>query len=65
MVCVGRHPVKAWSCTENVIALFRELVRLKPASAKGTYVKSITLSSTMGPGVRIDTLEATRAVEGL
>ncbi len=40
-------------------------MRLKPSSAKGTYVKSITISSTMGPGVRLDTLDATRTVEGM
>jgi len=32
------------------------LLRAKPASAKGTYMKSVTLSTTMGPGIKIDTL---------
>lgn len=39
----------------NLEALAAEIVRLKPAVAKGTYIKRVTLSSTMGPGVRIDT----------
>lgn len=40
----------------NADALIQALVRQKPSTAKGTYLKSITLSSTMGPGVRIDPL---------
>ncbi len=40
----------------NADALIQALVRAKPATAKGVYLRSITLSSTMGPGVRIDPL---------
>ena len=39
---------------ENYAALYTEILRVKPASAKGKYVKSISVSSTMGPGVNID-----------
>ena len=46
---------------ENVAALIGELVRLKPASAKGTYLRGIAISSTMGVGVRIDTTDVIRA----
>ena len=41
--------------TANFRAVLDELQRVKPAAAKGRYVKKITLSSTMGPGVRVDT----------
>jgi len=40
--------------TENLDALMQEIVRLKPSAAKGRYVRSVTVSSTMGPGVSID-----------
>ena len=39
---------------QNLAAFIDMLMRLKPASSKGTYVKAIALSSTMGPGVKID-----------
>ena len=39
---------------DNIHAFLNTVVRLKPATAKGTYIKSIHLSSTMGPGVEID-----------
>ncbi|KPW91400.1 50S ribosomal protein L1 [Pseudomonas syringae pv. castaneae] len=39
---------------ENVEALIADLKRIKPASSKGIYVKRITLSTTMGPGLVID-----------
>lgn len=49
---------------ENVQALLEIIAKLKPASAKGTYVKSITLSTTMGPGIKVDPLEAQSLVPG-
>jgi len=51
---VGRKSFDAPKLAENANALLREIVAKKPGTAKGTYLKSITLSSTMGPGVRID-----------
>lgn len=53
-VPVGKASFTEAKLLENVKALVNQLVKLKPAAAKGTYLRSITLSSTMGPGVRID-----------
>ena len=43
---------------ENAAVLLAEVVRARPSASKGTYVRSVNLSSTMGPGVRVDTAEA-------
>ncbi|MEO8167091.1 MAG: 50S ribosomal protein L1 [bacterium] len=51
---IGKANFEAKQLAENLHAFLNTIVRLKPASAKGTYVRSINLSSTMGPGVRID-----------
>jgi large subunit ribosomal protein L1 len=50
---------------QNYLAVIDELVRAKPASAKGRYLRSITLSSTMGPGVRVDPARAHDVDEAL
>ncbi|MEK7817654.1 MAG: 50S ribosomal protein L1, partial [Actinomycetota bacterium] len=39
---------------DNYGAVMEEIVRAKPASAKGRYIKSVVLTSTMGPGIRLD-----------
>ncbi|MCC6667840.1 MAG: 50S ribosomal protein L1 [Polyangiaceae bacterium] len=52
---VGRASFDPAKLAENTHALIRELIAKKPSTAKGIYLKSITLSSTMGPGVRVDT----------
>jgi large subunit ribosomal protein L1 len=57
-VPVGKASFPAESLVDNARAVLHEVVRLKPSSAKGTYVKTITVSSTMGPGLRVDTAEA-------
>ncbi len=51
---VGKASFSAEALTENVRAFFGAIVRAKPSGAKGTYIKRVSLSSTMGPGVRID-----------
>lgn len=51
---VGKANFEQNQLQENVNVLLDAIVRAKPASAKGTYVRSITLTSTMGPGVKVD-----------
>jgi len=51
---VGKVSFDANKIAENASELLQTIVKLKPSSAKGTYVKSVTMSSTMSPGVAID-----------
>lgn len=51
---VGQVGFNAQAVKENVEALLADLKKIKPASAKGVYVKKVTLSTTMGPGLAID-----------
>ena len=52
---VGKISFQSGSLVENAHALVDSIVKAKPSAAKGKYLKTVTLSSTMGPGVRIDT----------
>ncbi len=54
-VPIGKASFEPAALLENYNAVFDELQRAKPASAKGRYLKGITVSSTMGPGVKVDT----------
>ncbi len=54
-VPMGKVSFDARALTENYAALIEEILRVKPSSAKGRYIKSIYLSSTMGPSVKVDT----------
>ena len=58
-VPVGKRSFSAEQLVANAAALIDVVMRAKPASSKGTYVKKITLSSTMGPGIRIDPASVT------
>jgi large subunit ribosomal protein L1 len=51
---IGKASFTAQALADNAMALIQALIRAKPSTAKGIYLKSITLASTMGPGVRID-----------
>ncbi len=55
---VGKVSFSREDLVRNVQAVIDELVRVKPASAKGRYLLSVTVSSTMGPGVKIDPAKA-------
>lgn len=58
---IGRKSFDDKRIQENLEALMATLQRLKPASAKGRYIKALTLSPTMGPGVKVDVNEFTEA----
>ncbi|MGA2123861.1 MAG: 50S ribosomal protein L1 [Acidimicrobiales bacterium] len=62
---VGKVSFSRDDLVRNVQAVIDELVRVKPASAKGRYLLSVTVSSTMGPGVKIDPTRAREADEAL
>jgi large subunit ribosomal protein L1 len=51
---IGRKSFDERTLLENYAAVVEEIVRAKPAAAKGRYIRSITLTSSMGPGVRVD-----------
>jgi len=51
---VAKHSFDAQKIRDNAMALIDAVLRAKPASAKGVYMKKISLSTTMGPGLRID-----------
>lgn len=53
-VAAGKASFTAAQIKDNVKAFLEMIVRLKPASAKGQYIRSVTLSTTMGPGVKLD-----------
>ncbi len=52
---MGKVSFGAEKIIQNLTALIETIVRLKPASSKGTYLKGIAISTTMGPGIKIDT----------
>ena len=51
---VGKVDFEADKLVENVYHLIEDLIKAKPSTAKGKYMKNITLSSTMGPGIKVD-----------
>jgi large subunit ribosomal protein L1 len=59
---IGKTSFGETKLAENAEALLGAIIRSKPASAKGNYVKSVAIASTMGPGVKVDTASAARTV---
>jgi len=64
-VVIGKKSFEERQLIENYAALIDEIMRAKPAAAKGRYVRSITLTSTMGPGIHIDPAVTRGIVEEL
>ena len=60
---IGKVNFEERALLENYAALIDEIHRAKPASAKGRYLKTVTLATTMGPGVRVDPLRTRGIVE--
>lgn len=56
---IGRCNFEVSALQENLTTAIEELERLKPAGSKGRYLKKVSVSSTMGPGVRIDPMRVT------
>jgi large subunit ribosomal protein L1 len=53
-LAIGKTSFDERALLENYAAVLDEIIRAKPAAAKGRYLRSITLASTMGPGIKID-----------
>jgi large subunit ribosomal protein L1 len=64
-VAIGKKSFDERRLVENYAALIEEIVRAKPAAAKGRYIKTVTLTSTMGPGIHVDPARTRGIVEEL
>ena len=64
-VSIGKKSFEERQLVENYAALVDEIVRAKPAAAKGRYIRQITLTSTMGPGIHVDPAKTRGIVEEL
>src|SRR5436190_1184632 len=62
-LAIGKTDMEERALLENYAALMDEIVRAKPAAAKGRYLRTITLATSQGPGVRVDTTR-TRDITG-
>jgi large subunit ribosomal protein L1 len=58
-VPIGKKSFSDEQLKENFVAITSAIVKAKPASSKGIYMKSLTISASMGPGIKIDTMAAT------
>jgi large subunit ribosomal protein L1 len=64
-VPIGRKSFDERQLVENYAALVEEIVRAKPSAAKGRYIRQITLTSTMGPGIHVDTTKTRNVADEL
>jgi large subunit ribosomal protein L1 len=60
---IGKASFDEVRLLENYAAVIEELVRAKPSAAKGRYLRSITITSTMGPGVKVDSSRTRDIIE--
>lgn len=56
-VPIGKKSFEAQKLEENLKAIMEAIVKAKPSAAKGTYLKSVAISSTMGPGIKLNTMK--------
>jgi large subunit ribosomal protein L1 len=64
-IAIGKKSFDERQLVENYAALIDEIVRAKPSASKGRYIKKITLTSTMGPGIHVDPLRVRGIVDEL
>ncbi len=60
---LGKASFGSQKLNENILAFFDKIIQLKPASSKGIYLKNISLSTTMGPGIKLDPLDVRNLVK--
>jgi large subunit ribosomal protein L1 len=60
---IGKLSFEGQTLLENYAALIDELMRAKPAAAKGRYLQTVTITTTMGPGVKVDPSRTREIVE--
>jgi len=64
-VAIGKKSFEQRALVENYVAVLDEIIRAKPSASKGRYIKQITLTSTMGPGIRLDPAKTRGIVDEL
>ena len=64
-LAIGKASFEEQALLENYATLIDEIVRAKPAAAKGRYIRGVTLTSTMGPGIHVDPARTRGIVEEL
>ena len=64
-VVIGKKSFDERQLVENYAALVEEIVRAKPSAAKGRYIRTVTLTSTMGPGLHVDPAQTRGIIEEL
>ena len=60
---IGKRSFEERSLLENYAAVIDELIRAKPSAAKGRYIRTVTMATTMGPGVKVDPTRTRDIVE--